>query len=135
MVDTFTPKRILINGKAIAFVQSSLNINSGYGETMSRVQVSGRSTILVPAENLDTQIAEITFDLLTVDSESDSDPRVLVRGWKSNPGANQILIEPDGAGQNQLFKNASLMNSPVVQETPDGVISLTWNASKVTLTN
>lgn len=135
MVDTFTPKRILINGKAIAFVQSSLNINSGYGETMSRVQVSGRSTILVPAENLDTQISEITFDLLTVDSENDSDPRVLIRGWKSNPGANQIVIEPDGAGQNQLFKNASLMNGPVVQETPDGIISLTWNASKVILTN
>jgi hypothetical protein len=102
---------------------------------MNRVQVSGRSVTLVPAENLDTRIAEITFDMLTIDSEADSDPRVLIRDWKSNIGANQILIEPDGAGQNQLFKNASLMNSPVVQETPDGVISLTWQASTVVLTN
>jgi hypothetical protein len=135
MVDTFTPKRIFIDGKAIAYAPNTLVINSGHGETSTRTQVSGRSVIVVPSENLETQVAEIAFDMLTVDSDSDSDPRVLIKDWKSRIGSIQILVEPDGPGQKQLFKNASLMNSPSVAESSDGVISLTWNSSKAILTN
>lgn len=131
---SFTPKKIYINGNIIPFVQSSFKVKGGYGETTSRVQVSGRSVLLVPAENLETRIAEASFDLITQDLDSDADPRVLIKTWKSNPGANILTFEPDGVGQTQQIKSASLMNDPEVMETPDGNISLTWQGSTVTLT-
>lgn len=131
----FTPKTIYINGSPIPFVQSSFKVKAGYGETTNRVQVSGRSVILVPAENLETQIADVSFDLITQDLDSSADPRVLIKTWKSNPAANIITMVPDGIGQTQQVKTASLMNDPEVNETPDGVISLMWQGSQMTLTN
>lgn len=131
---SFTPKKIYINGNIVPFLQSSFKVKGGYGETINRIQVSGRSTILVPAQNLETAIAEISFDLITQDFDSDADPRVMIKTWKSNPGANIITVEPDGVGQTQQYKSASLINDPEVMETPDGNISLVWQASTVTLT-
>lgn len=135
MVDTFTPKRIEIDGKAYLYVANTLVEKAGFGEIITRPQVSGRSVVVVPAENLETQVAEITFDIMMTDSDSDSDPMVLVEGWKENSGSHIIKLIPDGAGQSRLYKNASLMNDPSFQHSSDGVISLTWNASKVILTN
>jgi len=132
---TFTPKKILVQGKKVPYVQSSLKIVSGYGEITNRVQVSGRSVQLIPAENLETQIAKISFDIVTSDFDSDIDPRVQIQTWKANIGAIQIMIEPDGVGQTQLYTNASLVNDPDIDESPDGVIMLSWEANKVTLTN
>lgn len=131
----FTPKKIYINGNIIPFVQNSFKVKGGYGETINRVQVSGRSVILVPAENLETKISEISFDLITQDLDSNADPRVLIRTWKSNAGANIITVEPEGAGQTQQIKSASLINDPEIMETPDGNISLVWQGSTVILTN
>lgn len=132
---SFTPKKIYVNGNIIPFIQSSFKVKGGRGETTSRVQVSGRSVILVPAENLETRIAEVSFDLITQDLDSAADPRVLIQTWKSNPGVNILTFEPDGIGQTQQIKNASLMNDPEVMETPDGNISLTWQGSTLTLTS
>lgn len=135
MVDTFTPKRIEINGKTFLYVPNTLVEKAGFGETNVRAQMSGRSIVVLPSENLETQVSEITFDMMMLDSDSDSDPMVLVRDWKAGNGTHQLKIIPDGAGQSRLYKNASLMNDPNFQHSSDGVISLTWNASKVTLTN
>jgi hypothetical protein len=132
---SFTPKKISINGKTVSYVQSSLKVKQGYGETTNRVQVSGRSVQLVPSENLETKIAEISFDILVSDFDSDADPRVMVKTWKANIGVNQIIIEPDGVGQTQSYSNASLTNDPDINESPDGVISLTWQSSTVILTD
>lgn len=130
----FTPKKIYVNGNIIPFVQSSFKVKGGYGETTTRVQVSGRTVITIPAQNLETNLSEVAFDLITQDLDSDADPRVLIKTWKSNPGANILTFEPDGVGQTQQIKSASLMNDPEVMETPDGTISLTWQGSTVTLT-
>lgn len=135
MVDTFTPKRIEINGKTFLYAPNTLVEKAGFGETNTRTQISGRSTVTLPSENLETQFAEITFDIMMVDSDSDSDPIVLIQAWKAGNGTHILKIIPDGAGQSRLYKNASLMNDPTFQHSSDGVISLTWNASKVTLTN
>jgi hypothetical protein len=132
---SFTPKKIYVNGNIIPFVQSSFKVKGGYGETTTRVQVSGRTVLPVPAQNLETNISEASFDLITQDLDSDADPRILIKTWKSNPGANILTFEPDGAGQTQQIKSASLMNDPEVMETPDGNISLTWQGSTITLTN
>jgi hypothetical protein len=135
MVDTFTPKRIEIDGKAFLYVPNTLVEKGGFGETNTRVQVSGRSVVVVPSENLETQFSEISFDIMMVDSDSDSDPIVLIEGWKSSNGTHIVNLIPDGAGQSRLYRNASLMNDPTFQHSSDGVISLTWNAAKVTRTN
>lgn len=131
----FTPKKIYVNGNPIPFVQSSFKNKMGYGETNVRTQVFGRKVITVPSENLDTRISELTFDLIIEDLDSDADPRVLIKTWKSNPGANIITVEPDGVGQTQVYKDMSLTNDPDVMETPDGNVSLTWQGSTVILTN
>jgi hypothetical protein len=135
MVDTFTPKRIEIDGKAFLYVPNTLVEKAGFGETNTRTQVSGRSVVIVPSENLETQFSEISFDIMMVDSDSDSDPIVLIQSFKSSNGSHIIKLIPDGIGQSRLYKNASLMNDPTFQHSSDGVISLTWNAAKVTLTN
>lgn len=134
MVDTYTPKRIEIDGKAFLYMPNTLVEKPGFGETNARVQVSGRSVNIVTSENLQTQVAEISFDIMMLDSDSDSDPMVLIQAWKASSGHILKLI-PDGAGQSRLYINASLMNDPTFQHSSDGVISLTWNASKATLTN
>lgn len=135
MVDTYTPKRIEIDGKAFLYVPNTLVEKAGFGETNTRAQVSGRSVVILPSENLETQVAEISFDIMMLDSDSDSDPMVLIQAWKASSGTHILKLMPDGAGQSRLYKNASLMNDPTFQHSSDGVISLTWNASKVTLTN
>jgi len=135
MVDTFTPKRIEIDGKTFLYVPNTLVEKAGFGETNTRAQVSGRSVVILPSENLETQVSEITFDIMMLDSDSDSDPMVIIQAWKSSNGTHILKLIPDGAGQSRLYKNASLMNDPTFQHSSDGVISLTWNASKVTLTN
>ena len=135
MVDTFTPKRIEINGKTFLIVPNTLVEKAGFGETNTRAQVSGRSVVILASENLETQVAEISFDIMMLDSDSDSDPMILIQTWKAGNGTHILKIIPDGAGQSRLYKNASLMNDPTFQHSSDGVISLTWNASKVTLTN
>lgn len=131
----FTPKKILVNGKEVAYVQASLKTKNGHGETTNRVQVSGRSTQIIPSENLETKIAEVSFDIVTSDSDSDSDPRVLIKTLKANVGANQVMLIPDGVGQTQLYTNASLTNDPDIDESPDGVIMLTFQSQPVILTN
>jgi len=131
----FIPKKIYVNGNPIPFVQSSLKIKQGYGETTVRTQVFGRKVEQIASENLETSISDVTFDLITQDLDSDADPRVMIKTWKSNPGANIITVEPDGIGQTQVFKGASLTNDPEVMETPDGNISLIWMGNTVTLTN
>jgi len=135
MVDTFTPKRIEIDGKTFLYVPNTLVEKAGFGETNVRAQMSGRSIVILPAENLETQVAEVSFDIMMLDSDSDSDPMVIIQAWKASNGSHILKIIPDGAGQSRLYKNASLMNDPTFQHSSDGVISLTWNASKVTLTN
>jgi hypothetical protein len=135
MVDTYTPKRIEIDGKAFLYVPNTLVEKAGFGETNTRAQVSGRSVVILPSENLETQVAEISFDIMMLDSDSDSDPMVLIQAWKASSGTHILKLIPDGAGQSRLYKSASLMNDPTFQHSSDGVISLTWNASKVTLTN
>ena len=135
MVDTFTPKRIEIDGKAFLYVPNTLVEKAGFGETNVRAQMSGRSIVVLPSENLETQVSEISFDIMMLDSDSDSDPMVLIQTWKASNGTHMLKLIPDGAGQSRLYKNASLMNDPTFQHSSDGVISLTWNASKVTLTN
>lgn len=131
----YTPKKVYVNGNPVLIAQASLKVKFGYGETNVRAQVFGRTTTPVASENLETKISEISFDLLAQDSTDDSDLRVLIKSWKDNIGANIITIEPDGAGQTQIAKNMSLTNDPEVNETPDGVISLVWQGSPVTLTN
>lgn len=135
MVDTYTPKRIEIDGKAFLYVPNTLVEKAGFGETNTRVQVSGRSIVILPSENLETKVAEVSFDIMMLDSDSDSDPMVLIQAWKASSGTHIVKLIPDGAGQSRLYKNASLMNDPTFQHSSDGVISLTWNGSKVTLTN
>jgi hypothetical protein len=135
MVDTFTPKRIEINGKTFLYVPNTLVEKAGLGETNTRAQVSGRSVVILASENLETQVAEISFDIMMLDSDSDSDPMILIQTWKAGNGTHILKIIPDGAGQSRLYKNASLMNDPTFQHSSDGVISLTFNSSKVTLTN
>jgi hypothetical protein len=135
MVDTFTPKRIEINGKNILYVPNTLNEQPGFPETNVRVQISGRSTVPVPSDNLESEVCEITFDIMMLDSNSDSDPMVLVRDWKAGNGTHQLKIIPDGAGQSRLYVNVSLTNTPIFQHSSDGVIPLIWRGRKVTLTN
>ena len=135
MVDSYTPKRIEINGKTFLYVPNTLVEKAGLGETNTRAQVSGRSVVILPSENLETQVAEISFDIMMFDSDSDSDPMILIQTWKAGNGTHILKIIPDGAGQSRLYKNASLMNDPTFQHSSDGVISLTFNSSKVTLTN
>lgn len=122
----FIPKIIRINGSIIQFVQSSLSIKMGYGETNVRTQVSGRNTTVVSSENLDTAIAEVSFDMVVSDTGDSVDIRRLVQGWKANSGANTIFIESDGAGVSQNFVNMSLTIDPVINEAPDGNLSLTF---------
>lgn len=135
MVDTFTPKRIEINGKTFLYVPNTLVEKAGLGETNTRAQVSGRSVVILASENLETQVAEISFDIMMLDSDSDSDPMILIQTWKAGNGTLLLKLIPDGAGQSRLYRNASLMNDPTFQHSSDGVISLTFNSSKVTLTN
>lgn len=131
----FTNKKISINGANIFFNQNSLKTKLGKGETSHRVQVSGNTTQVIPYDNLESRIGEVVFDILTSDSDSDTDPRVLISNWKANIGNNQIVIEPDGVGQTELYNNASLMNDPDINDSPDGVISLTFHSSPAILTN
>lgn len=122
----FTPKQVLINNEAVAIVQNSLKIISGYGETTVRTAVSGKSVTQVLSSNLETAMSKVSFDLITTDAENDTDPRQLIKIWKLAGNSNAITVIPDGDGKNQYFGQMALTNDPEVAESPDGVISLTW---------
>ena len=128
-------KIISINGVSIGYVPNSLKTKGGYGETTNRVQQFGSSTKLIPYTNSETKIGSVSFDLLVQDMNDGSDPRLLIKTWKANAGANQIVISPVGAGQTELFNNASLMNDPEINDSNDGSISLEFQSSPVIFTN
>lgn len=130
----FTPKQVLVNNKAVAIVQNSLKITGGYGETTVRTAVVGKSTTQILSQNLETAMSKVSFDLITTDDENDTDPRQLIKIWKLNGNANTITVIPDGDGQNQYFGQMALTNDPEVNESPDGVISLTWMGKQIQLT-
>jgi hypothetical protein len=131
----YTNKIVKINGVQVFFVQGSLRYELGLTETTTRTQVSGNNVQVIPYESLDTKKGMVNFDILTSDSDSDSDPRVLITNWHANNGNNQIIIEPDGVGQTLLFNNASIMNKINVADSPDGVISLSFESQSAILTN
>lgn len=130
----FTPKQVLINNKAVLIVQNSLKITGGYGETTVRTQVFGKRTVQVLSENLENAKSKVMFDIITTDSSNNDDPRQLIKIWKQNGNANVITVVPDGSGKNQQFPNMALTNDPEVNESPDGVISLTWEGQPIQLT-
>jgi len=134
MVDTFTSKRVEINGKRFFYVPNTLTEIFGFGETNTRVQISGQSAQAIPAEDLTSRFGKVNFDILMVDSNSDSDPLTLIEAWKANNGKNLIKLLPDGAGKSRMYRFASLKNDPEFQHSSDGVISLMWEASKGTIT-
>lgn len=130
----FTPKQVLINNKAVAIVQNSLKIKSGYGEFKVRTAVVGKSTTQVLSQDLETAVSMVSFDLITTDAENDTDPRQLIKIWKQNGSANSITVIPDGDGKNQYFGQMALTTDPEVAESPDGTIPLVWMGSTNQLT-
>ena len=130
----FVPKKVKINGAVVMFVQSSLTITMGYGETNVRVQVSGKSTETISSENLDTALSIVSFDVLSSDTGDSTDIKKLIEAWKSKSGTNTIFVEPDGIGIAQNFVGMSLTNDPEINESPDGSISLTFSGQKGNLT-
>lgn len=131
----YTNKKISINGSNIFFVQGTLDYDLGLEETTTRTQVSGNTVQTIPYANLETKKGMVTFDILVSDSDTDSDPRVLITNWHANNGNNQIIIEPDGVGQTLLFNNATIMNKINIKDSPDGVISISFESQPAVLTN
>ena len=131
----YTNKKISINGSNIFFVQGSLDYDLGLEETSTRTQVSGNTVQTIPYANLETKKGMVTFDILVSDSDTDSDPRVLITNWHANNGNNQIIVEPDGVGQTLLFNNATIMNKINIKDSPDGVISISFESQPAVLTN
>ena len=131
----YTNKKISINGSNVFFVQGSLDYDLGLEETTTRTQVSGNTVQTIPYANLETKKGSITFDILVSDSDTDSDPRVLISNWHANNGNNQIIVEPDGVGQTLLFNNATIMNKINIKDSPDGVISISFESQPAIRTN
>jgi hypothetical protein len=131
----YTNKKISINGSNVFFVQGSLDYDLGLEETTTRTQVSGNTVQTIPYANLETKKGSVTFDILVSDSDTDSDPRVLISNWHANNGNNQIIVEPDGVGQTLLFNNATIMNKINIKDSPDGVISISFESQAAILTN
>jgi len=131
----YTNKKISINGSNIFFLQGSLKYDLGLPETTTRTQVSGNTVQTIPYANLETKKGMCSFDILVSDSDTDSDPRVLISNLHANNGNNQIVIEPDGVGQTILFNNASVMNKIEFNDSPDGVISISFESQPAILTN
>lgn len=131
----YTNKKISINGSNIFFVQGSLEYDLGLEETSTRTQVSGNTVQTIPYANLETKKSSVTFDILVSDSDTNSDPKVLITNWHANNGNNQIVIEPDGVGQTLLFNNATIMNKVNIKDSPDGVISISFESQAAILTN
>ena len=131
----YTNKKISINGSNIFFVQGSLDYDLGLEETTTRTQVSGNTVQTIPYANLETKKGMVNFDILVSDSDTDSDPRVLITNWHANNGNNQIIVEPDGVGQTLLFNNATIMNKINIKDSPDGVISISFESQPAVLTN
>lgn len=129
----YTNKIILINGTQVYYVNTSLKTQGGYPETVQRVQISGNSVDVQSYDKLETAIAKVSFDILVSDSDNDSDPRQFIKSIKANKGNNQIVIQPDGVGKTQLYKNASLMSDPEINENPDGTISLAFESRPMIL--
>ena len=131
----YTNKKISINGSNVFFVQGSLDYDLGLEETTTRTQVSGNTVQTIPYANLETKKGSVTFDILVSDSDTDSDPRVLISNWHANNGNNQIIVEPDGVGQTLLFNNATIMNKINIKDSPDGVISISFESQPAIRTN
>ena len=131
----YTNKKISINGSNIFFVQGSLDYDLGLEETSTRTQISGNTVQTIPYAKLKKKKGMVTFDILVSDSDTDSDPRVLITNWHANNGNNQIIIEPDGVGQTLLFNNATIMNKINIKDSPDGVISISFESQPAILTN
>ena len=131
----YTNKKISINGSNIFFVQGSLDYDLGLEETTTRTQVSGNTFQTIPYANLETKKGSVNFDILVSDSDTDSDPRVLIANWHANNGNNQIIIEPDGVGQTLAFNNATIMNQINIKDSPDGVISISFESQPAVRTN
>lgn len=131
----YTNKIIFLNGTQIKYISTSLKTQAGYAETVQRTQISGNSVSVESYDKLETAVGKVSFDILVSDSESDSDPRLLIKNLKANKGNNQIIIQPDGIGKTQLFKNASLMNDPEINENPDGSIALSFESLPMILTD
>ena len=131
----YTNKKISINGSNIFYVPGSLKYDLGLAETTTRIQISGNTVQVVPYNNLETKKGMVSFDILSSDSDSDSDPRVLITNWHANNGNNQIIIDPDGVGQTILFNNSSVMNKIEFNDSPDGVFSISFETQPAILTN
>ena len=131
----YTNKKISINGSNVFFVQGSLDYDLGLEETTTRTQVSGNTVQTIPYANLETKKGSVTFDILVSDSDTDSDPRVLISNWHANNGNNQFIVEPDGVGQTLLFNNATIMNKINIKDSPDGVISISFESQPAIRTN
>lgn len=130
----FTPKQVLVNNKAVLIVQNSLKTKPGRGDNKIRTQVFGKQVVRVTARDLETAKSMVSFDIITTDSDGSDDPRQLIKIWQEQGNANAITVVPDGPGKNQLYPNMAIINDPEINESPDGVISLSWEGDPVQLT-
>jgi len=135
MVAQFTPKQLFVNGQAIAIDQQSLKTTGGYGETIMRTQVFGKSVVQVPGQDLSKATSKVVFDLLALDSDSDKeDVKTLIKTWKQASNGVLITVVPDGVGKTQNFQNMYLTNDPEVNENPNGMVSFTFEGKPIQLT-
>lgn len=129
----YTPKQVNVNGKPIFIVQNSLKTKGGYGESKVMNEIYGSTTRQVLAQDLESAISEVSFEVRRVDQDSDLDITQLVAAWKANGNANTVSVVPNGVGQNQNYALMTLENDPEINESPEGVVALTWKGSKVQL--
>lgn len=129
----YTPKQVNVNGKPIFIVQNSLKTKGGYGESKVMNEIYGSTTRQVLAQDVETAISEVSFDVRRVDQDSDTDITQLIKTWKLNGNANTLSVIPNGVGQNQNFALMTLTNDPEINESPEGVVNLVWQGSQVQL--
>lgn len=132
---SFSPKQVNINGKPIFIVQNSLKIIGGYGESKVLAQVYGATVQQVLAQDYESAISTITFDVRRLDQDNNNDITQLIKVWKLNGNANTLSVIPQNAGQNQNFAQVTLTNDPEIEESPEGVVTLTWMGSQVQLSS
>jgi hypothetical protein len=129
----YSPKQVNINGTPIFIVQNSLDHMQGYGESKVMVEIYGKTTRQVLAQDLETAKSNINFSVRRVDQDTNNDITQLIKAWKANGNANTLSIIPDGPGQIQNFAQVTLTNDPKIEENPEGVVALTWEGSQVQL--
>ena len=108
MALSYSPKQVNVNGKPIFIVQNSLKITGGYGESKVMNEIYGATTRQVLAQDLETAISSISFDVRRVDQNGDTDITRLIRTWKQSGNANSLSVIPHGQGQNQNFAGSLL---------------------------